>query len=327
MGKEKFVYNRQTLQYEKVKVTLKSRIIKLFGFFSATSVAAVILLSLFYTYFPSPREKALLREIDMMKTQYEAVDKEVDRMASVLDNVQDRDAAVHRMVFGMNPIDKGVWDGGIGGHNASEGLYQYRNGGKIVANSMQRIELLSRQLVIQSRSLDTIQQLAEGKEKMLSAIPSIKPVREDKLNRGISLLSGFGWRVHPVYKVRRFHKGIDFAAPQGTPIQATGDGRVVKVERSGRGYGNSVVIDHGYGYQTLYGHMHTIDVTPGQTIKKGQRIGAVGDTGTSTAPHCHYEVHLRGTPINPLQYCLDGLSPTEYQELVNMAEVANQSLD
>ena len=231
------------------------------------------------------------------------------------------------MVFGMNPIDKGIWNGGTGGHPVQSGLVQYKNGGIVVSGTMERLEKLSRQIVMQSKSLDTIQRLADSKEKMMASMPSIKPVREDKLNRGITLLSGFGWRLHPIYKVRKFHKGIDFAAPEGTPIQATGDGRVVKIEKSNRGYGNSIIIDHGFGFQTLYGHMKVIDVKEGDLLKKGQRIGLVGDTGSSTAPHCHYEVHLRGTPVNPLQYCMDSLSPTEYQELVNAAEIANQSLD
>ena len=327
MKKEKFVYNKHTLQYEKVQITWKARALQVFVYFSASSVAAVILLSLFYTYFPSPREKVLLREIDMMKTKYVVVDQQVEKLSGVLDNVQQRDAAVHRMVFGMNPIDKGIWNGGTGGHPVQSGLVQYKNGGVVVSGTMERLEKLSRQIVMQSKSLDTIQRLADSKEKMMASMPSIKPVREDKLNRGITLLSGFGWRLHPIYKVRKFHKGIDFAAPEGTPIQATGDGRVVKIEKSNRGYGNSIIIDHGFGFQTLYGHMKVIDVKEGDLLKKGQRIGLVGDTGSSTAPHCHYEVHLRGTPVNPLQYCMDSLSPTEYQELVNAAEIANQSLD
>ena len=167
--------------------------------------------------------------------------------------------------------------------------------------------------------------MAEDKEKMLASIPSIKPVRSDKLNRGVKLLSGFGYRLHPIHKIRKMHQGIDFSAPRGTAIQATGDGVVEAVKYKKSGYGIHVIIDHGYGYKTLYGHMSKVDVQTGQKIKKGQKIGSVGSTGTSTAPHCHYEVHYKGKAVNPIDYVLDGLTPKEYQELVRLAELDNQS--
>jgi murein DD-endopeptidase MepM/ murein hydrolase activator NlpD len=181
-------------------------------------------------------------------------------------------------------------------------------------------------MVLQSKSLDTIMQTAQEKEKMLASIPSIKPVRADKLAKNVGLLSGFGYRIHPIYKVPRMHTGIDFTAPKGTPIQATGDGVVVKAE-SNSGYGRCVIIDHGYGYQTLYAHMSRIDIKQGQRVKRGQRLGLVGSTGASTAPHCHYEVHLRGERVNPVHYVMDGLSTKEYASLVNIAQAANQSMD
>ena len=160
----------------------------------------------------------------------------------------------------------------------------------------------------------------------LASIPSIKPVRSDKLARSVKLLSGFGYRIHPIFKVRKMHAGIDFTAPRGTPIQATGNGKIIKAGR-GSGYGNRVIIDHGYGYQTLYAHMDRIDVKVGQTVTRGEKIGLVGNTGASTAPHCHYEVIYKGQKVNPIQFVLDGLSPEEYQELVNVASLENQSMD
>jgi murein DD-endopeptidase MepM/ murein hydrolase activator NlpD len=241
-------------------------------------------------------------------------------MSKVLTNIQERDASVHRTMFGMDPIDKDVWNGGIGG------AARFVDFEQDVKEAMLKAEHLEYQLVLQSKSLDTLQKLARDKDKMMTSIPSIKPVREDKLNRSMFLMSGFGWRLHPIHKVRKFHAGLDFAAPYGTPIVATGQGKILKVE-SGHGYGNSVVIDHGFGYHTLYGHMSRIDVREGETVKKGHVIGRVGSTGTSTAPHCHYEVHFKGNPVNPLQYCMDGLSPVEFQSMVNSANVVNQSLD
>lgn len=326
MGKEKFVYNIHTLSYEKVVMPLKTRILRIFGFFSVVVVTSVLLLALFYTWFPSPREKELLREIEQMEYKYGQVNEQLNTMAKVLGNIQQRDANVHRAVFGMDPIDGDVWQGGIGGHNAHPELDGFKYGGDAVRSTIEKVDLLARQLTIQSKSLDTIQTLANNQQKMLASMPSVKPVREDRLQKGMNILSGFGYRIHPIYKVRRFHSGLDFPARTGTAIQATGDGVVVEAGWH-HGYGNCVKISHGYGYETLYGHMSRMSVRVGERIKKGQKIGEVGDTGASTAPHLHYEVHYKGNPINPVNFCLDGLSPQEYQQLVNAANAASQSLD
>jgi murein DD-endopeptidase MepM/ murein hydrolase activator NlpD len=249
-------------------------------------------------------------------------------MSDALDNIQERDRWVHRMVLEMDPIDENIWEGGVGGHEPYADLLNFRQSGKMMSQLRQKADKLKRQMVVQSKSLDEIEKMAADKEKMLASIPSIKPVRADKLNRKVQLLSGFGYRIHPIYKIRKMHAGIDFSAKTGTPIQSTGDGKVVKVQNSGRrGYGIHVVIDHGYGYETLYGHMSKADVKKGDVVKKGQVIGKVGSTGTSTAPHCHYEVRYRGKAVNPIDYVLDGLSPKEYQELVRLAELDNQSFD
>jgi hypothetical protein len=327
MGKkEKFVFNTQTLSYERVNVTLKMHIWRFFGFFSAVMVTAVFLLALFYTYFPSPREKELLREIDQMAHKYSQLNEQVDLMSKVLTNIQERDASVHRAVFGMDPISENVWDGGIGGHDAHPELKAFQYGAKPIRQTVERVDLLSRQLAMQSKSLDTIQALANNQQQMLACLPSIKPVREDKLQKSMNVLSGFGDRIHPVYKVRKFHAGVDFPARTGTAIQATGDGMVTEAGwRSG--YGNCVTINHGYGYESVYAHMNKITVPRGAKVTKGQKIGEVGDTGLSTAPHLHYEVHYKGKPVNPINFCMDSLSPEEYQELVNSANRANQSLD
>ncbi len=326
MRKEKFVYNTHTLKYEKVIVSWRVKLTRVFGFVCAAVLTAFLFTMVSHRLFPSPKEKTLLREIEALRGNYTRVLGEVDQMSKVLNNIQERDAYAHRMIFGMDPIDKGVWEGGIGGHDKYEQFRQFGNSGEVMASLQQRLDLLKRQSVLQSKSLDSIMIMAKEKEKMLASIPSIKPVRSDKLNRSIQLLSGFGYRIHPIFKVPKMHPGIDFSSPQGTPIQATGAGRVVKAER-GSGYGMHVVIDHGYGYKTLYGHMSRIDVKVGDKVVRGQKIGLVGSTGTSTAPHCHYEVHFKGDKVNPIHYCMDGLSPKEYQELVKASETANQSWD
>lgn len=324
--KEKFVYNIHTLTYEKVVIPLKTRIWQLFGFSSVVLVTSFALLALLYSIFPSPREQEYRKELGLMEDKYSQLTAQVEVMSKVLGNIQDRDANVHRMVFGMNPIDQDIWTAGVGGHEAHPELSGFKYGAKTIAASIEKMDALSRQLVIQSKSLDTLQNLANNQQNMLASIPSVKPVREDMLQKGMNVLSGFGYRIHPVYKIRKFHAGMDFPARIGTAIQSSGDGVVVQTGWH-QGYGNCVKISHGYGYETLYGHMSRITIRLGEKVKKGQKIGEVGDTGLSTAPHLHYEVHHKGNPINPVNFCMDKLTPQEYQEMVNAAGRANQSLD
>ncbi|TNE51877.1 MAG: M23 family metallopeptidase [Bacteroidetes bacterium] len=324
--KEKFVYNVHTLTYEKVVVPVKTRIWQAFGFFSVVLVTSVALLAVLYTYFPSPREKELLREIDQMEQKYTQLNTQFGLMSDALQKIQDRDANVHRAVFGMDPIDEDVWNAGIGGHDAHPELTAFKFGGEAIRASVEKADQLSRQLSIQSKSLDEIQQLANDQKKMLACMPSIKPVREDKLHKSMNILSGFGYRIHPVYKIRKFHDGVDFPARIGTAIQATGDGVVVDAGWR-HGYGKCVTIKHGYGYETIYAHMNKMTVQKGQKVTKGQKIGEIGDTGLSTAPHLHYEVHYKGKKVNPINFCMDSLTPQEYQMMVNSANKANQSLD
>jgi hypothetical protein len=324
--KEKFVYNIQTLTYEKVVVPFKTKILQAFGLFSVVLVSSFALLAVLYTIFPSPREKELVREIDQMEHKYNQLGGQLEMMSKVLQNIQERDANVHRAVFGMDPIDEDIWTAGVGGHESHPELSAFKYGKKSIREVVEKVDLLSRQMALQSKSLDTIQRLANNQQNMLASLPSIKPVREDKLQKSIGTLSGFGYRIHPVYKVKRFHAGLDFPARIGTAIQASGDGVVVEAGWH-QGYGNCVKISHGYGYETLYGHMNKMYVRAGEHIKKGTKIGEVGDTGLSTAPHLHYEVHYKGNPINPINFCMDNLTPQEYQEMVNVATTANQSLD
>ena len=325
MKKEKFIYNTHTLQYEKLEVNGKEIGLKVFGIISAFIVTASLCYPILQKAFPSAEVQVKNNEIEQLKLKYESMQKHVETMEKAVVGVQQRDAGLYRMMFNMDPIDPSVWNGGTGGHDRFGGLAKFSSAQTIV-ETQGRVEKLSQQLALQSKSLDTIARMAKDKEKMLSSIPSIKPVREDQLNTAISLLSGFGMRLHPIHHVKKFHKGIDFSAPTGTAIQATGDGEIVQAGKDG-GYGNCVVIKHGYGYETLYGHMSRVDVQVGQKVKKGQRIGLIGSTGSSTGPHCHYEVHMSGNVVNPLQFCLDGLTPSEYQSLANAALADNKSFD
>lgn len=327
MGKEKFVYNKHTLRYEVVEVTLKERILRLLGFTSAVAFSAVLFTLLVWKVFPSPNEQAKDIEIIKLQEQLKAKENQIGDMDKTLAKIQERDRGIHRMILGMDPIDESVWSGGVGG---SERYQEFRNLGKsgdLMALVQQRADKLKWRLAKQSESLDAVVEAARKKEERFASIPSIKPVRSDKLKRNIKLLSGFGMRIHPIHKVRKMHTGIDFTAPRGTAIQATGNGVVERVEKRRTGYGHNVIINHGFGYKTLYGHMSRIDVKKGQKVKKGEAIGLVGSTGSSTAPHLHYEVIHDDRKVNPIDYCLDGLSPKEYDELKKLAATANQSLD
>ena len=276
---------------------------------------------------PTPKEIAMEKELNTMQYQFSSISSDFDNMARQLEDLQTTDAEVHRIIFGIDPIDESVWDGGIGGHEENQYYSTIDNSETFITDTRKKIERLQYKLGIQKNSLDTIFNLAKQREEKLLSIPSIKPVQETKLKRQMRYLSGFGIRIHPVHKVKKFHKGIDFTAPRGTAIQATGNGKVVRVEKKKKGYGKNVIIDHGFGYTTLYAHMSEVLVEVGQKVTKGEKIGTVGSTGTSTAPHLHYEVRINDKPVNPIDYCMDGLSPEEYKELVLRASQINQSFD
>lgn len=322
MSKEKFIYNKQSLQYEKIDINWKDRALKIFGLFSAFVVTSLLTFPLWQGMFSSGEVQKKNVEIEQLVLKYEAMEKHVETMNKAVSSLNTRSNGVYRKMFNMDPLDV---IGGTGGHDKYANIARFASA-KTIIETQEQVERLSHQIALQSKSLDTIAGLVVEKEKMLASLPSIKPVREDKLHQSINILSGFGWRLHPIYHVRKFHKGIDFSADKGTAIQATGDGEVITAGKDG-GYGNCVIIRHGYGYETLYGHMSKIEVKTGQRIKRGQLIGLIGSTGASTGPHCHYEVHYNGQIVNPLQYCLDGLTNAEYASLVKAAETENNSFD
>lgn len=327
MRKEKYVYNQQTLQFEKLKLTTKEKLFRFAGICCAFVFVSLGVFAACYKYLPTPMEQALDRELTQMEYHYANLTADFQEVAVDVERLQQKDKDVHRMIFGMEPIDDAIWNGGVGGSKRYNHLEDFEKTGEMITESLSSVEKLKRKISLQSESLDSLFMLAKSKEDRLAAIPSIKPVQEDKLKRKVKHLSGYGIRLHPVHKVKKFHKGIDFTAPKGTAIQATGNGKVIRVEKKRSGYGTNVIIDHGYGFTSLYAHMKTVSVKKGQKVTKGQKIGTVGSTGTSTAPHLHYEVRINGKAVNPIDYCLDGLSPEEYKELISKASVENQSFD
>jgi len=327
MKKEKFIFNPNTLSYEKLESSIRKKVFKVFGLGSSAIVSGFLFFMLAGNFFPSPKEQALLRELDQMKFQFNQLNEQVDHMASVLSDLQYKDANVHRLVFGIDPIDSTMWNSGIGGHDVYQNITPFKNSFKVLKNSISKVNSLKSKIDIQKSSLDSLLFLAKDRETYFNSIPSIKPVQAGHNDKNIPYLSGYGMRMHPVFKIPRMHTGIDFGAPVGTPIRSAGDGKVIAINKESSGYGKHIIIDHGYGFKTLYAHLSGFDVKEGELVKKGQKIGAVGNSGTSTAPHLHYEVHVNDVPVNPVSYCLDGLSPEEYKELVNLASQENKSFD
>ncbi len=247
----------------------------------------------------------------------------MSRVDQVLAELQEKDDDIYRVIFEAEPIPSSVRNAGFGGVNRYRELEQLTNA-DIVIGTTKRLDELTKQLVVQSRSFDEVITLAKNKEEMLASIPAIQPVSNEKLTR---VASGFNFRIHPIYKVRHFHTGIDFTAPRGTEIYATGDGKVHDVIMKARGYGYHVIVDHGFGYNTLYAHMSKFKVRKGEVVKRGDVIGYVGSTGTSTAPHLHYEVIKNGEKINPMNFFFNDLTPEEYEKVIELSSQSNQSFD
>jgi len=280
-------------------------------------VIAVIYFLVFSHFFDLPKERVLKREVNKMSLQYEILNKQLDHVSYVLDDIQNRDDNIYRIVFNTEPIPKTIRTAGFGGVNRYADLEGYDNS-KIIVETSRRLDILKKQLYVQSTSYDELIDMALNKEDMLASIPSIQPVAI----RDIRRIGGyFGMRIHPIYKIHMHHEGIDFTAPVGTDVFATGNGVVARVfnSRARRGYGTYIIVDHGYGYRTLYAHLDKVLVRQGQEVKRGDVIGLVGNTGASTAPHLHYEVQRNNRPIDPINYFFGDLSPEEYDAMIEMS--------
>jgi murein DD-endopeptidase MepM/ murein hydrolase activator NlpD len=285
---------------------------------------AVGLVVLYSNYFESPRELLLSNEVKEMEYLYQNLNKEVSKLDNELAHLEHRDDNIYRAVLGAEPIDKSVREAGIGGVDRYEDIKKKDLVHEdFLIKLHERVDKLKRKVYIESKSQDDVIALAENKEKLFAAIPAIQPVANKEL---IALASGFGMRIHPVYKVRKMHTGVDFAAAIGTPIYATADGIIDKLEVSFSGYGKQLEIDHGFGYRTRFAHMHGFAVRYGQKVKRGDLIGYVGETGLSTAPHLHYEVFVNGIHVNPIHYFFNDLNAKEYEKVIELASIENQSL-
>jgi len=325
MSKVKYYYDSETLSYRKIEYK-KGRKFKIFLLSILASFLSGFLLLIIYLNIPSivtPKEKALKRELTNMQLQYELLNKKMNLAEHVLSEVEARDNTIYRVYFEANPISEEQRRAGFGGINRYRDLEGFDNSNLIISTN-KRIDILQKQIVVQSKSLDEIAQLAEEKENLLAAIPSIQPVTNEDLTR---MASGFGYRSDPFTKVRKFHRGMDFTAPRGTPVYASGDGKIIRADRRSSGYGRHIRIDHGFGYVSLYAHLYKYNVKKGQKVKRGDLIGFVGSSGRSQAPHLHYEIFKDEQRINPLNFYYGNLSASEFAELLKKAQEENQSLD
>jgi len=325
MAKVKYYYDSENLAYRKIK-TKKSTKFGYAALFLLSSglfgvLAFIVLLNT--PFFETPKDRLLTREIENYKLRYAILNKKMDEIDEVLANIEDRDNNLYRVYFNTSAIPDEQRKAGFGGINRYKELEGYDNS-ELVINTSKRVDVISKELVIQSKSLDEIFKLAKEKNNLLAAIPAIQPVRNENLKQ---MASGFGYRSDPFTKVRKFHEGMDFSAKIGTPIFATGDGVVARADNGVSGYGNHIVINHGFGYETLYGHLSKYNCRPGQHVKRGDIIGYVGSTGRSEGPHLHYEVHKGGEVVNPLNFYYGNISAAEYVVISKLANQENQSLD
>ncbi len=323
MAKVKYYYDPDTLSYRKIERKKRTTIKFASIFILAAALFGFLFVFMASQFVESPRERALKRELVNLQLQYEILNESVDEAFAALQNVEERDNAIYRLYFEANPIPEEQRRAGFGGVNRYK-KYEGFDNSKLIIESNKRLDQLQKAVVVQSRSLDEIAKLAEDKEKFLSAIPAIQPVRNEDMKY---VASGYGYRTDPFTKVRKFHFGMDFTAPRGTPIFATGDGVIARADNKSTGYGNHIRIDHGYGYTSLYAHLYKYNVKPNQKVKRGDLIGYVGSTGRSEAPHLHYEVWKDEDRINPINFYYGNLTAEEYALMLKKASLENQSLD
>lgn len=324
MARIKYYYDTETCKYERVKTKTSDVVLNALGLFSLLIIIAAGLLAVSRTYFPTPNELVLKNKLVDQEFYLTEMNRQVNDLKKIVEGVETRDDNIYRVVLGAEPIDKSIRNAGVGGSDRYADIRDKKlANGELVLELAEKVDLLKRKLYIETKSQDEVSRLADNKEKLYAAIPAIQPISNKQL---MALASGFGMRTHPIYKVKKMHSGIDFAAAIGTPIYATADGKVMSVDVRFSGYGKMVEIDHGFGYRTRYAHMHEFAVRAGQNVKRGDLIGYVGNTGLSTAPHLHYEVMINGAHVDPVHYFYNDLSAEEYEKVLELASIENQSL-
>lgn len=323
MTRKKYRYNPKTLTYEEVKVTWGTRIFKIALWLAPNILFAGVAAYFFARGVDSPRERELKAELDAVKSELSRINQDVDLANKVLDEIERRDENMYRLALHAKSFPEELRRMGTGGSDKYDDLLRLPNG-ELIKNTSQNVDALKRRLHAQRLSFDELVKLAKQKEKLLACVPAIQPVRNTQLKHAVS---GFGYRIDPVYKTRHMHTGVDFTANKGTEVFVTGDGMVKEIQNNNWGYGKCIIVDHGFGYQTLYAHLSAFKVKVGQKVKRGELIGLIGSTGKSTGPHLHYEVIKDGTKVNPIGYFHSDLSPEQYEQLIEMSNNSNVALD
>lgn len=323
MKKIKYFYNTHSLRYEKLEIPLRVKLLRVFAFLATALVTAALIVWIGFRYIGSPNERILRDQLDDYREGFGLMEQQVKQLQQQMAELETRDNKVYRAIFEASPIPDSA-RAKEQAKKAEISLVQRLSDDALIGGMVSQLNVLSARVAYQTRSYGEINEMIKNKEKLLAAIPAIQPVSNKDLRR---IASGFGSRIDPVYKVSKFHEGLDFTAPQGTPIYATADGRIKDARYDAGGFGNHVVINHGYGYETLYGHMVRIKARAGQSVKRGGIIGWVGNTGKSTGPHCHYEVHKNGNPVDPVYFFYNDLSPEQFDRMLKLAAASNQSFD
>lgn len=323
MKKIKYYYNTTTLRYEKLETPLRVRLLRIFGFIAAALVTAALISYVAFQFIGSPKEKILQEQNEDLRDNYRQLKDRIESLQQQMKELEKRDNDVYRAIFEASPIPDSARAKELETKLEIETVRRLKDN-QLVGSILNTLNTLTSRIEAQKRSYDEVEELVKNKEQLLARTPAIQPVSNKDLNR---IASGFGYRIDPVYKTTKFHAGLDFSAPQGTPIYATADGTVTTAGNTGNGYGNHVIINHGFGYETLYGHMVRVKARNGQAVKRGEVIGWVGSTGKSTGPHCHYEVHKYGDKIDPIYFFYNDLTPEQFDMILKKAAASNQSLD
>jgi len=323
MPNSRYKFNPESLSFDRIRLGLGEILLRGLAYLVGSLLIAVLYYVIFAAFFDSPKEKALLREIDQLALQYDMIHREMNNIEKVIDQLQATDDNLYRTIFEAEPVPATLREGGTGGINRYKELEGFENS-SIVIETTRRLDQLRKQIYIQSKSFDDLISLAMRKEEMLRSIPAIMPISNKDLTR---TASGYGLRIHPIYKIIKFHAGMDFTAPSGTDVYVTGDGTVASIISSKRGLGNHIIINHGYGYTSIYAHLDRFNVRAGQRVRRGDVIGFVGSTGMSLAPHLHYEIKLNGTNVDPVNYYFNDLTAAEYEKMIEIASKTGQSFD
>lgn len=323
MAKVKYRFDPNTLTYKKINTSTRKNIIRAFSFLSVTLLTAVVARLVFTAFFDSPKEVLLEREREELLWKYEMLSSNLDEQTKKLEQIEKRDDYLYRPIFEKDPIPQTVREAGRGGVEQFDHLKKFEESDAVI-EAARKMDKLQKKVYIQSKSFDSVTKLAKNKEEMINSMPAIQPISIDDFRR---ISDYFGHRRDPFNGEMRMHRGMDFTGPVGTEIYATGDGKVKEAEFNSFGYGNQVVIDHGFGYKTIYAHLRKIDVEVGDEVKRGQVIGTLGNTGRSTGPHLHYEVRKNGKPVDPINYYFDDLTGEEYEKMISTLSESRKPMD